>query len=88
MSPIVSPELKALAQFPIEADLTRPEFYTGDELAHILKVSKRHLYRLVDRGAAPQPTRLGASVRWHRETVLKWIAAGCPSVRQGKGGRA
>jgi len=65
----------------VQAD-TGAEFFTADELADILKISKRHLYRLVDRGAAPKPVRLGAAVRWHRETVLRWIADGCPKIAQ------
>jgi len=45
----------------------------------VLLVSTRHLRRMVDAGKAPQPVRLGGCVRWNRETVAAWLAAGCPS---------
>ncbi|MEX0885878.1 MAG: helix-turn-helix domain-containing protein [Phycisphaeraceae bacterium] len=45
--------------------------------------SPRHVYRLADAGKMPRPLKLGALVRWRRETLLNWIADGCPSVRRG-----
>lgn len=35
-------------------------------------------HRLVARGAAPQPVRVGGAVRWRRADLERWIAAGCP----------
>jgi excisionase family DNA binding protein len=43
--------------------------------------STRHIYRMSDSGRMPSPLRLGALVRWDRNALESWIAAGCPRVR-------
>jgi len=45
--------------------------------------STRHVYRLADRGAMPQPLRIGSLVRWCRADLEAWIDAGCPSHLSG-----
>lgn len=50
--------------------------------AGLLGVSTRHLRRLVDAGKAPQPVRLGGSVRWPLPIINTWIADGCPTIRR------
>jgi len=61
----------------------------GRRLGDVKKVatkcdcSPRHVYRLSDRGAMPAPLRLGALVRWDLDEIDRWIAAGCPSCREG-----
>ena len=62
----------------------------ADEVAGMLGVSKRHVYRLADAGDMPPPVRLRSLVRWPIATIEEWIAAGCPSNRTGSrqtGGR-
>jgi excisionase family DNA binding protein len=49
-------------------------------VAELLGCSPRHVARLSDTGKMPRPVRLGVLVRWSRQTVLAWIAAGCPAV--------
>ena len=49
------------------------------ELAKLLKVSLRHINALNATGRLPRPIRLGRSVRWPREELVAWIAAGAPS---------
>jgi excisionase family DNA binding protein len=51
-------------------------------VAALLDCSPRHVYRLADAGRMPPPVRLGALVRWRRQTIEDWISAGCPTVRQ------
>ncbi len=55
------------------------------DVAAMLGVSGRHVYRLADAGRMPRPVKLGGSVRWSRAAILEWIANGCPAVdsRQG-----
>jgi len=50
------------------------------EVAALLSISKRTLWRLVSREALPPPLRLGGTVRWRRAEVEAWIAAGCPDA--------
>jgi excisionase family DNA binding protein len=51
-------------------------------VAQLLDCSPRHVYRLADAGRMPPPVRLGALVRWRRQELLDWLAAGCPAVRR------
>jgi excisionase family DNA binding protein len=50
-------------------------------VAQMLDCSTRHVYRLADAGHMPPPLKLGALVRWRRQTVEEWIAGGCKPVR-------
>jgi excisionase family DNA binding protein len=52
-------------------------------VARLLACSTRHVYRLCDSGRMPPPIRVGALVRWQRQAISDWIAAGCPAVRRG-----
>ncbi len=52
-------------------------------VAELLDCSTRHVYRLSDAGRMPAPVKLGTLVRWPRVAIEDWIAAGCPSCRQG-----
>ena len=54
---------------------------TAAELAGLLKLSTRNVWRLRSAGKMPQPIRLGGVVRWRLGEVKKWIAAGCPPVQ-------
>ena len=51
-------------------------------VARLLGCSSRHVYRLADGGKMPPPVRLGALVRWPRQSVEAWIAGGCQPVRR------
>ena len=51
-------------------------------VAAVLGCSTRHVYRMADAGNMPPPVRLGALVRWPRETITDWIANGCKPVRR------
>ena len=48
------------------------------DLAKRLKVSDRHIRRMVDDGRIPAPLRIGSAVRWSTKKISDWIAAGCP----------
>ena len=39
-------------------------------------------------GRCPAPLRLAGCVRWRREELRDWIAAGCPPRREWEGRRA
>ena len=63
------------------------ELLTVDDVATMLCCSSKHVHRLRDRGAMPQPVKLGNHlVRWRRADVLDWIIDGCRNVRA-RGGR-
>jgi len=54
------------------------ELVNARELAKMLSVSERTLYRLKSAGELPAPVVLGGSVRWRLSEIRKWIGDGCP----------
>lgn len=53
---------------------------TVGEVAQMLGVSARHVYRLADSGGMPRPLKLGGAVRWDRQVLERWIDGGCKRV--------
>ncbi|MEX0702386.1 MAG: helix-turn-helix domain-containing protein [Planctomycetales bacterium] len=54
-------------------------FLTPEDLAKMLKVSERTLWRLLSGGKIPEPVRIGGSTRWRLAEVQEWVAGGCPA---------
>jgi len=54
------------------------ELVNARELAKVLAVSERTLYRLKSTGELPPPVVLGGSVRWRLSEIRQWISRGCP----------
>ena len=50
---------------------------TDVEFAAALRISRRQLWKLLSRGAIPQPVRLGRSVRWRESDISAFIEDGC-----------
>ena len=68
----------ALLQSPREAALI-----DAAEFARELSVSKPTIWRLLAAQRIPEPIRLTAQcLRWRRDEVAAWIAAGCPSLNE------
>ena len=57
---------------------------TAKQLAALLQVSLRTLWRMRSAGQVPSPLRFGGTVRWRKDEVLQWIAAGCPTQRKAR----
>ena len=57
-----------------------PELLTIRELAAILKVSQRSIWRLVASGQLVGPLRVGGSIRWRRDDIRNWIDNDCERV--------
>ena len=55
------------------------ELINANQLADMLSISERTLYRLKSMGQLPKPIVLGGSVRWRLTVVRDWIANGCPT---------
>ena len=54
-----------------------PELLTIRELAKVLKLSPRSIWRLVKNQQLPAPVRIGGSIRWRADAITRWIDAGC-----------
>lgn len=52
------------------------------ELAGLLNIGSRTLWRLTQMRAVPAPVHLGRMVRWRLAEVLAWIEADCPPQRE------
>ena len=48
----------------------------------IKPLSERSVYRLIDRGEIPRPTKLGRRIVWTVETIKAWLLAGAPSAAE------
>ena len=55
---------------------------SAEQLAELLHVSKRTLWRLRSRGRLPEPVLLGSSVRWRSAEIESWVLAGCPTLSE------
>lgn len=54
-----------------------PALLTAHQVAQILNISIRTLWRLKSAGQLPETLRVGNSVRWRNEDLRKWIEQGC-----------
>ncbi|WP_390620264.1 helix-turn-helix domain-containing protein [Rubripirellula amarantea] len=52
-----------------------------DDVAAELGCSSRHVRRMIDGQRLPRPIRLGSLVRILRSDFDRWLADGCPNVR-------
>ncbi len=50
----------------------------ADEVARMLNVSVRSIWRLNSARLIPPPVRIGGTVRWRQDEIRNWIAEGCP----------
>lgn len=50
-----------------------PELLTVHELAAILKLSHRSIWRLVRSRQLPAPIHLGSSTRWRADLIATWL---------------
>lgn len=65
---------------PTTSTTREPLLITAAELADMMRISLRSLWRMRNSGHLPQPIRLGGVVRWRTNEVEAWINQGCPSV--------
>ncbi len=63
--------------FPEER--AKPALISALELAKLLQVSTRTLWRLRSAGKLIKPIKIGGSTRWRLDEVQAWIAEGCPA---------
>ena len=54
----------------------RPLTLGVNQVAQLLGLSKRTIYRLLDAGKIPKPIQLGGAVRWRRTDIELFIEAG------------
>ncbi len=63
-------------------DGVEPLMITASDLAQMLQISERQIWRMRDTGRLPSPIELGPkNLRWSRGEILEWIEAACPTRR-------
>ena len=61
-----------------DAVTAEPVLLRVKQVADLLELSERTVFRLADSGKLPRPRRLNSSVRWDRAELLEWCRQGCP----------
>jgi len=51
---------------------------SAKQVAAILGVSVRQVWRLDSAGKLPKKFRIGGSCKWLRSEIESWVSAGCP----------
>jgi len=64
-----------------------PRMIDVTEVATILSVSTRTVWRLVSSGELPQPIRFGRNVRWRASDIEEWIETQINSTNLNGDGR-
>ena len=55
-----------------------PIVLSAEQLAELLNISERTLWRLLSSGKLLKPVRFGGNTRWRYAEVMKWLDEGCP----------
>lgn len=63
-------------------DDDEPLLMTAAQVARLLQISLRTLWRLRSGRKLPLPVNLGSAVRWRRKEVLAWVTDGCPGLNE------
>lgn len=67
-----------MRQNTLRTGRAQPALISATELAELLQVSTRTLWRLRSAGKLIKPIKIGGSTRWRLDEVENWIAEGCP----------
>jgi excisionase family DNA binding protein len=51
-----------------------------NEVAELLGISERSVWRMQSAGKLPAAVRLAGSIRWRRAEIEAWVDAGCPAI--------
>lgn len=49
------------------------------QVAKLLQISPRTLWRLLSMGGIVSPVKIGHNVRWRKDELMHWISEGCPA---------
>ncbi len=55
------------------------QLLTVDDVADILKVSPRTIWRMRSSRQLPKPVKIGGGIRWRQPDIETWISEGCPA---------
>jgi excisionase family DNA binding protein len=84
----VPPTQQAEAAAQTNPRASAPLLLRDADLAQALSVSRATVQRWRHSGRIPRPVHIGGAVRWSRDEVEQWIAAGCPGRGEWESRRA
>lgn len=58
------------------------EVLTVEEVAALLRLNRKTVYSMVQRNEIPGARECGRAIRFHRSTVLSWLASGSGRTRR------
>lgn len=50
-----------------------PYLLTADDMAALIRTTRKTIYNLAEQGALPGVTRVGGRLRFSRDVVLRWL---------------
>jgi excisionase family DNA binding protein len=82
------PRAKALSRAGVEDDpqeaSSLPAVLTADELAALLRVDRKTVYAAFRAGELPGGRRIGGTIRFSRDAVLRWLEEGRGPAQGGR----
>jgi len=67
----------------MSSDNISEKLLSAEDLAKMLSLSRRQIFRLNSSGRIPASVRIGGAVRWRlEEDIQPWITMGCPSRQE------
>jgi len=63
------------------ANTEQDHLLTVKEVAEILRLSRRQVFRLDNAARIPRALRIGRAVRWSTQQIHDWLAVGAPDRR-------
>ena len=57
-----------------------PEILRIEQVADLVNISERTIYRMLEKGLIPRPLSLLGNKRWRKSLLCHWIELNCPNV--------
>ncbi len=72
---LVAREMAGIPREPAPPPKDGRQLLEASDVANLMGISVRTVWRLISSGHVPQPIRIGGSPRWHRSTLENFVAA-------------
>lgn len=77
---VVSPPAAGEPPMSAQGQDDKPLLLRVGEVAQLLGISERSVWRMQSAGRLPAAVRLAGSIRWRRVEIEAWVDAGCPAI--------
>ena len=75
-------QIRMSIESPVNPSPTRNSalLISVSDVAEILGISERTIWRLVSAGTFFEPLRIGRCAKWRRNEIENWVESGCPKI--------